>query len=244
MPPRRPIWRHGRPCSTTWIPWRASQALLVEAVFRWTGRFDLRDRLDHGALRRRSAERELQERRLVDRGRSPNSRTFTITRSSNSPWRAGAVTSATVRSTWPIRSRGSFGRARPAETRPRPTRRRPERSRAQRDAPCLRGRGGERCRDEARRGPETPAGARGSHAASPAHSAAASRCGRARSKRRDHGATRSRSCSRRAGPIPGIASRSSTEVNAPWRLAPVEDLLRRDRARLRAACRAARAWPC
>src|SRR5262249_26035629 len=31
-----------------------------------------------------------------------------------------------------------------------------------------------------------------------------------------HGGTRSRNCSMRAGPMPGIASRSSTDVNGPW----------------------------
>ena len=34
--------------------------------------------------------------------------------------------------------------------------------------------------------------------------------------KKDHGAATSRSCSIRAGPIPGIASRSSTELNAPF----------------------------
>src|SRR6185295_15807551 len=39
------------------------------------------------------------------------------------------------------------------------------------------------------------------------------------SRAQDHGAATSRSCSMRAGPIPGIASRSSTELKAPffWR---------------------------
>ena len=44
---------------------------------------------------------------------------------------------------------------------------------------------------------------------------------------RDHGETRSRSCSTRAGPMPGIASRSSTERKPPWAVAVVDDLLGR-----------------
>ena len=49
--------------------------------------------------------------------------------------------------------------------------------------------------------------------ARPTQSDAARRCGEARLGR--HGATRSRSCSSREGPMPGTASSSSTEANAP-----------------------------
>ena len=43
---------------------------------------------------------------------------------------------------------------------------------------------------------------------------------------RPHRSTSGRSCSRRAGPMPGTASSSSTDRNAPFAVAVVEDLLR------------------
>ena len=52
------------------------------------------------------------------------------------------------------------------------------------------------------------------------------RCGRG--ARPDHGTTSPRRLSIRAGPIPGIASSSSTDVNGPCSLPVVDDLLRRD----------------
>ena len=47
------------------------------------------------------------------------------------------------------------------------------------------------------------------------HAAAGREHEQGRPRARDHGVTRSRSCSMRAGPMPGIASKSSTELKPP-----------------------------
>ena len=73
--------------------------------------------------------------------------------------------------------------------------------------------------DERRRRRRPVAAARAAEtqlpAASPAHTETTSAVGHRSQDALDHGVTRSRSCSIRAGPIPGTSSRSSTDANGP-----------------------------
>ena len=186
-------------------------AALVEAGLGTARRRDRYAQGEDGALRRRAPDgssRSTRSRMVRDSKRG----TSAGTRNANGVVRAGPVTTTSAPAGADLAQPARCDRARrpraapppagecererqPAAAPPTTARRRPLRSRRKRGRP-RRPRGVRECDPDADREDEER------------RPAALDDAG-------DHGETSSRNCSTRAGPIPGIASRSSTERNPP-----------------------------
>ena len=197
-------------------PVAAEPGALVEAVLGPTRGPDLADHVEKRALRRRAARRNLEEHGLAERDVAE----------STSLSRHSQVVSGT-----PRRSRDGnehrSGRPDPREkdalvesveprAAPPPPGEQEGDGDHQKTHARTGGRGSERQDDSSARDQQrglAHAVRRGQPEAKATGEQVSSRA------KKDHGAATSRSCSIRAGPIPGIASSSSSEVNAPffWR---------------------------
>ena len=207
-------------------------AALVEAGLGPTRRDRPRAQLEHGALRRRPLRRKLEQHPLADAGRAEPHAPRPACGRRTASGRQGPVTTtrADAGRAEPLGEDAPLERVVPQRPPPEPRRARgpPRRARA-----CAGRVTRERRRARSRRHPRRATGGgrtqveaampdarRPRRAARASRSRAAARPvpvvrSRRRSRGRPHGVTRSRSCSMRAGPIPGTSSRSSTDRNGP-----------------------------
>ena len=184
---------------------------LVETVTGTARKLRLRAYLENTALRGSSAERQLQLSRLVDREQAEPPDAHGHLQVEPSPTRRRRHDNECCLGASNLREQGTVIETVEADTPPTPARQRqqagdrpdgPPGARGQADRDCACERDEHRQADYVRqRDPETERGEQ--------------RVRRRAKWSRDHGATRSLSWSSRAGPIPGTASSSSTEVNAP-----------------------------
>ena len=188
---------------------------LVEAVLGRAGPLDLDDGLDHGALRRRPAARKLEQHGLAERRPiEPPDLRGNADLEPRAPGRAGhdAAHAGGLADL-----RGEHAAVERVETHASPPQpgEQQERARGTRSAPARARRRGGRDREHGHeRDQRSPTRTRFASGEAARRASRRAGAGEQRSERA-HGAATSRSCSRRAGPIPGTASSSSTEVNAP-----------------------------
>ena len=185
--------------------------LLVETVTGAAGKLRLCAYLEDAALRGRSAERQLQLSRFVEREQAEPSDAHRHLQVEPTPTRRCRHDNECCLGASDLQAQGTVIETVEADTPPTPARQRqqagdrpdgPPGARGQADRDCACERDEHRQADEIRqRDPEAERGEQ--------------RVRRREEWSRDHGATRSLSWSSRAGPIPGTASSSSTEVNAP-----------------------------
>jgi hypothetical protein len=192
----------------------AQQRPLVEAVLRAAGTLDLRNHVQLGALRGRAAGRQLQEDRLVEAVRSE-----ALDLSGNPDLVAtapGGTRHDHLRpSTAPDFVPEPAGVERVEPRTPPPPARKRQREREECD-PTSAADDERRERHGYRRRGRDPGAAKRVRDRDP-HTESAGQQKRGRPKHESrHGVTASRSCSMRAGPIPGTASSSSTDAKPPF----------------------------
>src|SRR6266536_3900237 len=189
--------------------------LLVESVTGAAGKLRLRAHLQYTTLRRSSAERQLELRRLVEGEPSESTNTDRhLQIEPPSPRRGGHDDERPLCAAHFAPQRAAIDAVEPSAAPPPAGQRQnacdrsdcPPRARGEADRHHGRERNERRQANEIR---EPDSHAEGSE----------QRMRRRTEGRRNHGATRSLSWSSRAGPIPGTASSASTDVKAPcfWR---------------------------
>ena len=214
IPPRLPTIRQSPPCSTTWTPRRASQprSSKPSSAPRGAPIVTRKTRMAPCGGERPTGSSSRTRSRSV---RESNSRTSAGTRSAKGVFRTGPVTTVVASPERPISGASTLRSRASSRTLPhhQPTRTSASAQAGRRISGRHRSDAADDHddRDDDRRRPHG-IGERDPDAGGEDEK----RRPAALDDARDHGETRSRSCSTRAGPIPGIASRSSTERKPPW----------------------------
>ena len=214
-PWRCPTTRQRSPASTTWMPRRLSQ---VRSSNPWLGprrKLRLRAHLDYSALRGSTAEWQLELGGLVEREQpEPPDADWHLQVEPPAPWCRSYDDERCLGAT-DLGKQGAAIKSVEPSASPPPARQDQDAPDCPDRLPRARGKGDRRSTterhdrgqsDEVReRESQTERGKQGVR--------------RGTERSRNHGATRSLSWSSRAGPIPGTASSSSTDLNAPcfWR---------------------------
>ena len=219
IPPRRPTTCQGPlACRTTWTPRRSSHPRSSKPVSGprgATGRARRSSTAPCGGARPAGSSSSTRSRSSTPSNRRTSAATRTakgetLAAPGDDDLRPGGLADARRRGSCgraraaggrPTRARGRRGRSPPGRAgasaaggTPRPPPQRPRRARKTRE------------RDPVRRGEPEPHGSKRDRRPAAVEQLL----------KPAHGVTRSRSCSTRAGPMPGIASRSSTERSGPW----------------------------